>query len=517
MAQHTAKRLISGSALQAVNFGSQIVVAFFLTPFVIHSLGDRMYGFWTLVGAFIGYYGMLDLGLDAAVSRHLAGALGKGSTEECADLFSTALQLYTALGFVIVLVTVAMAFVSPFFVHNPQDAALFAKVILILGFSLGLSFPAKTFAGLLNAELRFDALALVDILTLLLRSTFVVIALLAGGRILALAWVTFICSLPGVAAYVLLSRRQCPWLRFKRQPWFGQSTKSLLSYGVYALVGNLSNQLRFNVDAFVIAAFVGLASVTHFRIAGLMATYFMSFMIALVTTIQPWFSRMDGAGDQNAIRRVFLLSTKLSICVASFIGFGLIAWGKSFIHCWVGTSYLDAYPCLVALVPGYIIALGQFPSISLMFGTSKHRFLALINSAEGVANLILSIWLAGKLGILGVALGTLIPMVLVKLTVQPIYVCRISSVPYGTYMRELGRSALIVAAALVVPGVITARFVTPSYYSLIAVAVGSLACYAPVVFLLQFTKRERESLKRIALPSLKATTYSKVLPERAAR
>lgn len=517
MTQYTAKRLISGSALQAVNFGSQIVVAFFLTPFVIHSLGDRMYGFWTLVGAFIGYYGMLDLGLDAAVSRHLAAALGKGRTEECADLFSTALQLYTALGFVVVLATFVIAAVSPLLVHHHQDAALFAKVILILGFSLGLSFPAKTFAGLLNAELRLDALALVDILTLLLRSTFVVIVLLAGGRILALAWVTFICSLPGIAVYAFLSRRQCPWLRFRRQPWFGQSTKSLFSYGVYALVGNLSNQLRFNVDAFVIAAFVSLASVTHFRIAGLMASYYMSLMIALSATIQPWFSRMEGAGDSRAIQRGFLFATKLAFCAASFIGFGLIAWGKSFIHCWVGTSYLDAYPCLLVLVPGYIIALAQFPSISLMFGTSKHRFLALINSVEGVANLILSIWLAGKLGIFGVALGTFIPMALVKLIVQPIYVCRISGVPYGTYMREMGRSALVVAAGLIVPGVIAVRFAVPSYSSLTLVALASLACYAPVVFLLQFTKQERESLKRIALPGFKAARYSKVLPERAAR
>ncbi|MGH9601249.1 MAG: hypothetical protein ACRD24_02570 [Terriglobales bacterium] len=34
------------------------VAAFFLTPFVIRSLGDHSYGLWLLVAGFIGYYGL---------------------------------------------------------------------------------------------------------------------------------------------------------------------------------------------------------------------------------------------------------------------------------------------------------------------------------------------------------------------------------------------------------------------------------------------------------------------------
>src|SRR5215469_2806813 len=105
----TAKLLASGSALRAVNLAAQIVVAFFLTPFVIHRLGDRMYGLWALVGTFIGYYGLLDLGLGNAVSRYTARALGKGDLEECGRVFSAALQLYVALGFLVVAVSMVLA------------------------------------------------------------------------------------------------------------------------------------------------------------------------------------------------------------------------------------------------------------------------------------------------------------------------------------------------------------------------------------------------------------------------
>src|SRR6266404_935706 len=49
------------------------VVAFFLTPFVIHRLGQLSYGIWTLVVSMVSYFGLFDLGLRSAVTRFVAG------------------------------------------------------------------------------------------------------------------------------------------------------------------------------------------------------------------------------------------------------------------------------------------------------------------------------------------------------------------------------------------------------------------------------------------------------------
>ena len=43
-----------------VGFSVQVAVAFFLTPFILHSLGDTRYGIWSLVIGLTGYYGLLD-------------------------------------------------------------------------------------------------------------------------------------------------------------------------------------------------------------------------------------------------------------------------------------------------------------------------------------------------------------------------------------------------------------------------------------------------------------------------
>ena len=59
----------------AINWFSLIaglVVMFFLSPFVVHSLGNNAYGIWVLLGSLVGYLGLLDLGVRAAVTRFIA-------------------------------------------------------------------------------------------------------------------------------------------------------------------------------------------------------------------------------------------------------------------------------------------------------------------------------------------------------------------------------------------------------------------------------------------------------------
>ena len=73
-------KLIRGSAVKITNFVLSIAISFYLMPFLIRSLGDSTYGIWTLVGEFLGYYGLMDIGLSSAVSRFISRAVGRPYT-----------------------------------------------------------------------------------------------------------------------------------------------------------------------------------------------------------------------------------------------------------------------------------------------------------------------------------------------------------------------------------------------------------------------------------------------------
>jgi hypothetical protein len=68
---------------------------------------------------------------------------------------------------------------------------------------------------------------------------------------------------------------------------------------------------------------------------------------------------------------------------------------------------------------------------------------------EGVVNLVLSIHWAGKYGLVGVALGTAVPQILVKLTLQPWFALRAAELSAREYMlRALVRPLAVCAIFL---------------------------------------------------------------------
>jgi len=166
----------------------------------------------------------------------------------------------------------------------------------------------------------------------------------------------------------------------------------------------------------------------------------------------------------------------------------------------MGPRYLNAYPCLVVLVAGWTLGLAQSPSVQLLFGISKHKFFAWLNSIEGGANLVLSILLARRYGILGVALGTMFPMLVTKLIVQPIYVCQVVGIPYFEYLRRMGKTLVTIVVAILIPLILTVKFATPNYKALGVVALLSAAVYTLVLWFLEFTPAEAKILERAILP-----------------
>ena len=67
--------MVSRTRNVLANWGGYIFTAgvnFFLSPFVVHSLGNSAFGIWTILVSLVGYVGLFDLGIRAAVTRYVA-------------------------------------------------------------------------------------------------------------------------------------------------------------------------------------------------------------------------------------------------------------------------------------------------------------------------------------------------------------------------------------------------------------------------------------------------------------
>ena len=169
-----------GTMLRVVAMAASSLVGFCLMPFLVHRLGDRMFGYWALIGAVLGYYGILDLGITPAVQFQVAKAVGGGDRESPNRTISTALVAFTVLGLTALAITVVLAGYCPLYVKQASEVGAVRTVLIILGLGCAIGFPSRVFLGAVNAHLRIDLNAAVTLLILVLRTLLTVAVVLQG-------------------------------------------------------------------------------------------------------------------------------------------------------------------------------------------------------------------------------------------------------------------------------------------------------------------------------------------------
>src|SRR6516164_5067955 len=122
--------------------GVNVLVGIFLSPYILHRLGDTAFGLWILIFSATGYYGLFDLGIRSSIVRYVAKYSATDEPEELNRLVNTALFGYCGIGFLALVITlVASAYVNVIF-RIPADFATTARwLLLMVGTSVSLGFP----------------------------------------------------------------------------------------------------------------------------------------------------------------------------------------------------------------------------------------------------------------------------------------------------------------------------------------------------------------------------------------
>jgi O-antigen/teichoic acid export membrane protein len=171
----------------------------------------------------------------------------------------------------------------------------------------------------------------------------------------------------------------------------------------------------------VIAIVLNVALIAPFSVAGRLMQYFEPIINSIVSPMLPVMSQYEGQGRRRELRDFFLQATKVTTLVTLFIGSILVLDSKLLLRVWVGEEFVSTYALVVILLIGYVFELAQRPSTTALVALGCHRALGGWTLGEGLANLVLSIYWGHLYGLVGVALGTTVPLVVVKLTLQPWY------------------------------------------------------------------------------------------------
>jgi len=499
----TAPSLTRNAVSNLAGLFAYLAIAFFLSPYIVRSLGDARYGAWSLVAEIVGYYSLLDLGLRNAVTFFVANYAAKGEHERLGSSIASAFWVLAVAGSALALAGVGLAGLFPYIFESSQvDIREVLPAMAIMSITIGLSLPMDVFAAALTGYRRMDLVNVAEVVSRGLVALGIYLALGAGGGLIAmsliqsagrvLAWLGTYVWMQRVSGGISLSPRH-----FSRN-----ELRSLGRLGSMNVVMSLASVLINRADLVVVGIFLGVRWVAFYNIGRMLVEYASQITSSVSRAFMPHLAHLHSQNEMLAVRRLFLAGAKYNALVSFPLAACLGAFGPSFLGLWMGRVYVTGDVThrsdivMLVLVGAHVCRWTQAVVWQAVASTGEYRHVMWLNVAEAIANLALSLVLVRTLGLLGVALGTMIPMAVSYLWLMPAHVLKRFDVRFRDYFAEALRQPLLVGVlVLAFARTLVVAWYPSSWPLMFAQAFATVAVWAVLAYLLGLAPGERAEVR----------------------
>jgi O-antigen/teichoic acid export membrane protein len=459
----TRSTLARNTVASWFSYGTAVVIALALTPLVIRSLGAAGYGAWVLLSQLTGYAGLLDVGVQPAVARFVADARARDDREGGQSIVSTAILLHGSIGLCALAVLASLSlFVDRWFDLGGLPRTEIRLALVIVALSVAVGFPASVLTAILKGRLRFDLVSVLSSVTQLVRAAGIVLSVRFHGGIVGLALASLTASVFGLCGAGWLAHRESEGLPFEIRTVSRDAFRRLTSVGVYAFASHTGWYVAYATDAVLIAALLSVRDVASFGLATNVLSILSGIAGAFAQTFLPLASGYRATGMSDALRRSYLLGSRLSLAMVMPLALGLLLEGPRLLAWWVGPEVgLPAGALLRVLTLAHLPVIANGVASQMALGAGLQKQGALLSTGEGLSNFALSYTLARPVGVLGVAFGTLVPSWVFQGVIWPAWLGRSFGSSLSRYWIEgLGPALLPVLPALAAFAIL-GRFLRP--------------------------------------------------------
>jgi O-antigen/teichoic acid export membrane protein len=457
-----AKRIIArNAAWNWVGIATHMLVGLFISPFLVHQLGDKTYGLWIVIASLSGYFGVLDLGVGGSVGRNVAFFRARNDLAGVNGILNTAF-FYLCSVAVFSLIATLGALLLFFVIIDVEpghvEAARFALLLVGLNFALGL--PLQSFDGILWAYQRFDLQNGIDIPTVLLRAGLTYWFVGHGYGLVALAAITFLTSLAGLVAKAALALGLEPGLRVRFAFVNRESARGLFGYGIWYFLFSLFKNLGAQVVVMIVGSRLGTALVTPFTVALALIRYANQFLIAGSGVLTPVATAMHARDEHEAQRCLFVAGGRGCLAMA-LLFFSLFAFlGRPLLRLWMGPALEHAHLYLLILAAGELLPMSQHITLSMILGKGRLGVLAGSGLVEIGVTSLAAFGLASY-GLESVCWAVALPALVCRGIAPLVYACTKLGVRLGGYTVRVFLPTLLVAAGPILLLGLVSKWWTP--------------------------------------------------------
>ncbi|MDB6077845.1 MAG: hypothetical protein JWO82_1592 [Akkermansiaceae bacterium] len=409
----------------------RLVLGLVLFRTMYQTFNEAQFGFWSLLWSLFGYGLLLDFGFGFTAQKAVAEKTATRDMEGLNGLLATIFWTFVAMA---VLIVVVFSLINGVFLTKvgvlPANHDTFRNAYLIFFAGIAVMFPLGLFPEILRGRQRVDLANWVGVGSTLVNFAGLFTGLKLGWSYPVLMGISVGTSIIPNLAAMLMAFRLIPGLRLWPSLFNWRSVKLQLSFSMAAYLIAFSNLLMSKTDQLVLSMTVGVSAVAIYQAGYKMGEMLELFSVQLQSALSPAAASLGARGDRDGLVELLLRSSRLTFILVT--------------PCYALTAvYLDGLIRLLTgmkVVPDETFWVGQALILAIyssqitnscskrvLMMSGHERPLLWISIGDAVLNLVLSVILVRTMGILGVALGTLIATVIAgAFIVFPLTLSRLS-------------------------------------------------------------------------------------------
>lgn len=446
--QSAAKNIAFG---QIGNFITQILGFVLRSVFIAH-LGDTLNGVNALYTSILSVLSMAELGIGTALNYSLYKPVAEKDYEKIKSYMQLYKKAYCVIGLVIAVIGLAISPFLPYLVKQPEgvtvrDLTLYYYIFLFN--TVSTYFVAYKYS-LVNAEqknyIQTNVITITKMITVSLQ---IIVILTTGNFYLYLLTAAAVELLQKIFVSLYLNKRY-PYLKDKNVTKLSkEETGEIVSKTKALVFHKVGDVARLQTDSMIISGFINVT------LSGFVDNYNMilnsvaNVVNIIFNSVLSSFGNLIATESKEKQYQIFKVYRFAACWIYGFsaVGFSLLL--TPFITLWLGETKTLAYAVVLCILVDYYfkgdrIVLSNFKTAAGVF--EQDKYLALI---QGGVNLIISVVLVQKIGLVGVYIGTIISGLIANVTKPVIIYKVILQKDVKEYFRDSVKYFVVIAAVFV--------------------------------------------------------------------
>ena len=492
-----AAKLFRNSTSNLLRYLVGFAVAFVLTPYIVRSVGDQLYGLFVLVYSFVGYAGILEFGVMQSTVKLISQYARPEEREKRNEIATVVVLFYASIGVVgCILFWTVFESMLVGLAGDGVSTEMVRSFSHLVGIEVLLTFAANPVYGIAYGMHQYHYKSLTDIAARILTLVFTYVAIESGYGLLGIAWVRIISAVFSLLLMLLLCRKPFKAISFGRRFVTKGAVREIFSFGSKIFICQIVTRLNSSLTPSVITYVLSTAMTAYYGVCNVLADRLKEMIGSLAGPFLPVFSEISSKGPNNDAVSFYITGTRMMLAITLPVNLSLLFVGPEFLNLWVGPAYQEAGRFVIMILAAESLLDGLQPlSGRMMIGGGDVGLYTKVIAVANVVGIGLTFLFVNLFGITGAAASNFIRSALaggaVFLLLQKTLGVNLKDLFRECYVRYIIPAAMFIAAMLF----LKSNIELTGFLQFFEIVILSCLAFYLMVWLVGFTPSDRDRIK----------------------